>query len=1237
MKKLSCSTSGLTQGRSLLALVLCFSSLLLAFFTIANDATAKSLHRSGKNRVHVAAKRSTGAVPADAIPPGGTLDPAHPSITYTDGPLAPNPTGILGAPDCTAPNSCSDFMVTVNASSLAATHNLTWLVQWTPQNVDQDIFIEDANHNLIANNNSTADPSAIILPIPADGTVYHLVVAASVGTAPLNGSISLTKKFPAAPQGAGAPPRYMNYPAAPNQANGDNEPSMGVDWNPNVPGLQDFTGQTRLNTAGVAMFTRDTEQWRTNFDDCSSPAVNVWQDTNAPIVTGLDPIGFVDHFVNQPLGLGPNPPQTPGRIFALDLAAGTSTAAFSDDDGNSWTSILAGNYPAGVDHETLGGGPFHAPIPSSPAYPNAIYYCSQNGVQNAECSRSDDGGVTYGPGVPMFDPTMCGGGIHGHVKVSPQGTVYVPNSSCAVGNPPGSNGVAVSADNGITWTQRTVPGSTGSQDPAIGIGQNSVGKPAGQVPNTIYLGWVSGDGHAHVAHSPDEGVTWQDDTDVSSIVGSENSVFPVVVAGDDNRAAYGFLGTDSDYAPKKVWHLYIATTYDAGKSWIVIDATPNDPVQIGEVCLLGIGCNGARNLLDFNGIDIDKEGRVLIGYTDGCVNCSNTQNITQSTQGHGTIARQSGGRRLFKFFDPVEPGLPAAPQAVSAVRQDATKVVVSWLVPDNGGSPITGYNIYRGTTAGSETLYAHVDGEQTTKFVDTAAPTSSNWFYRITAINGVNEGDYCRELNVNGAQPIETACQLPYLTLQTDPTGDQTGAPNTNQQFDIERVSMGEPFVSCTDKSITFLMKVASLSPAALPNGAWRILFNAKDTNGATHQLYVQMDTQLTPTPEFEYGFIEGTSGTTQFCPNTPGFVCPVSGSTNADGTITIKLDVSNPLDFFSSTNTTSTPDFTVSFAAGKALSNVEGQTLLLVGAAQSGELVEVDSTGTNKDYTMVGNLSCVQAPPLAALTATPLSGPAPLNVDFDAAASTDPNPCTTITKYTLDFGDGSPAESKSTPTFSHMYNNPGDYAARLTVTDSGDQVSNTAQVVIHVTGQQIQYTGVVSRKVHGPAGALDLILPTDGSSAVECRAPGNTEDPNADYELIFVFPNELANVQQVAATSTGSAQPDQPTGAIGTNKHQYIVKLTNVPDQQFLTVTLTNVTDLQGLSGNVSITLGMLEGDVDGSGHVDADDITVEQRDNSKSAAANLRADVDVSGHIDVGDLGHVQRDNSHSLPGLR
>ena len=1203
-------------------------ALFVSSWFLLSEAIAKNKTRSAGTRSTNASPATPGRISA-ATPPSGTIDTTNQSLTYTDGPTAPNPTGVLGAPDCTVPNSCSDFTVTVNASSLAATKNLSWSVGWTPANVDQDIFVEDANHNLVANNNSTVDPSVITLPIPPNGTVYHLVVAASVGTAPITCSVSLIDKFPAAQQGLGAPPRYINYPAGADQANGDNEPSMGVDWNPNNANLTNINGQNRINTGGVAFFTGDTIQWRADFDDCSSPAINTWTDTGAPIITGLDPIGFVDHFTTLQMGLGPNPPHSPGRIFGLDLAAGTSTCAFSDDDGASWTPVAAGNYPAGPDHETLGGGPFHAPIPTppAPAYPNAIYYCSQNGVQNAECSRSDDGGVSYGPGVPIFDATVCGGGIHGHVKVSPQGTVYVPNSSCGEGSPIGADGLAVSTTNGITWEERNVPGSTGSQDPAIGIGQNNVGKPANQVPNTIYFGWISGDGHAHIAHSPDEGSNWQDDTDISSIVGSENSVFPIVVAGDDNRAAYAFLGTDPSYQPKRVWHLYIATTYDGGKHWILVDATPDDPVQIGNVCLLGIGCSGGRNLLDFNGIDVDKEGRVLVGYTDGCVNCTNTKNITQSTDGHGTIARQAGGRRLFAAFDPIEPAPPAAPQILSTVRQNATSVLVTWLKPDNGGSPITGYNIYRGSASGGEAFYAHVNGADTTKFLDQAAPSSSNWYYKVMAVNAIGESTYCHELNVNGIGPAENACQLPFITEETDPTGDQVGAPNANQQLDIQKVSIGEPFTTCTDKSITFVMKTQNLNPTPAPNGAWRVVFNVKDTTNTSRLVYVQMDTQLTPTPEFEYGYIDaGGSSTTQFCPNTPGFTCPVSGTTSTDGTLTIKLNTSAPLDFFSSTNTGTTPDFTVAFTPGQQLTGVYGETVLLVGVAQTGQLVQTDVTSTTGNYKVIGNLGCLQIPPIAALSATPMTGNAPLTVNFSAAASSDPNPCTTIASYTLDFGDGSQPVTQSSPLFMHTYNNAGDYPARLTVTDSAGQSSISVQVVISVESSAIQLAGAVSRKIHGSVGPFDIILPLSGSAAIECRAGGGS----GNYQLIFVFPDTLTSVGSVT-TSVGTVSGS----GIGLDTHQFIVNLTGITTPHYVTVTLNNAHDSANRSGNVAVTMGVLVGDTNTDRFCDAVDIAQTKSQSGRAVTnANFREDVNADGFIDAVDVALVKSKSGTALP---
>src|SRR5438270_2112603 len=725
-----CSHSRAVNRRILSAFALCSTGALLAILSFAPRVTA------------------------DPSPSGATLSTSNRSITYTEsGPMVQNDTGVaLGQPDCTVPNSCSIFNLTIDPSVGAAGSgydpnqyqiHMTW--SWSIGTIDYDIFFEDAAGNVVAVNNSTADPSVIILPTNTPAGLYQIVIVLATG-APIgyNGSVVLEPK-PAQTGLCGlpadcTPPRYINYPAGPGQADDAGEPSVGVDWNPNVASLQVNDATHKTNLAGVAFFTSGPHEWRVNFDDCPSPAVNLWEDVSAVTTQQFvlsDPIGFVDHYSSGELGLSYPPPQTPGRVFTLDLIGGQgdSLGSYSDTDGNSYLPGGTGGPGQGPDHETLGGGPYNPnsnppPPPQTTTYgsPNAIYYCSQNIVAEAQCSRSDDGGQTFGPGVPIFTPTQCTGGIHGHVKVARDGTVYVPNSSCGT---VGTSGVAVSTDNGITWTENNVPGSTSTQDPSVGIGQNNVGKPGTNLDatSTIYFGYVDGDGHAKVAHSGDRGVNWSTPVDVGAPFGITHAVFPVVVAGDDNRAAFGFLGTGDGIATSgtcnpygatlncaNIWHLYIATTYDGGANWITVDATPSDPVQQGTVCLQGTTCAGGRNLLDFNDFSVDSQGRAMLGYADGCPSCGNTFQ-GQSGASHGTIARQSGGRRLFHAFDPEEPMVPAAPQMVSALTQ-ANGALVTWLEPDNGGSTITGYKVYRGTTSGTETFLANVAGETNTKYFD---------------------------------------------------------------------------------------------------------------------------------------------------------------------------------------------------------------------------------------------------------------------------------------------------------------------------------------------------------------------------------------------------------------------------------------------------------------------------------------------------------------------------------------
>ena len=409
-------------------------------------------------------------------------------------------------------------------------------------------------------------------------------------------------------------PAYQNFPAPSGFAANAGEPSIGVDWN-----------------TGKVMYQAVLETDQVTFSN-SNPATATWQKVNGTTtsVVTLDPILFTDH--------------TTGRTFVSELAGVCSLSAFSDNNGASYTPSMGCGVPAGVDHQTIGGGPF-APslvpvLPPPVGYQHAVYYCSQD-IVDASCALSVDGGVSYGPAVPIYTLLDCGG-LHGHIKVGPDGTAYVPNKDCN-----GNVGVIASRDNGTTWTVHTVPGSSsGDSDPSVGVASD----------NTVYVSWHGANGHPMAAVSHDHGATWSNITDIGTSAGIQNTAFPAAVAGDGSRAAIAFLGTTTGGDAQDtahftgVWHLYVAHTYDSGATWTVADATPTDPVQRGSICLGGTSCGNDRNLLDFIDATVDKQGRVLVGYADGCVGAC-VSGPPNSFTALGAIARQSGGKGLFAAFD----------------------------------------------------------------------------------------------------------------------------------------------------------------------------------------------------------------------------------------------------------------------------------------------------------------------------------------------------------------------------------------------------------------------------------------------------------------------------------------------------------------------------------------------------------------------------------------------------------
>ena len=91
--------------------------------------------------------------------------------------------------------------------------------------------------------------------------------------------------------------------------------------------------------------------------------------------------------------------------------------------------------------------------------------------------------------------------------------------------------------------------------------------------------------------------------------------------------------------------------------------------------------------------------------------------------------------------------------------------------------------------------------------------------------------------------------------------------------------------------------------------------------------------------------------------------------------------------------------------------------------------------------HTRIGSFKFPQCtnnrPPVAAITATPSSGTAPLTVMLDASGSTDPDAGDSIASYFFHFGDGAADVMQATPTISHRYSTAQTYNASVSVKDS--------------------------------------------------------------------------------------------------------------------------------------------------------------------------------------------------------
>jgi hypothetical protein len=979
--------------------------------------------------------------------------------------------------------------------------------------------------------------------------------------------------------------------------------------------------------------------WRLTPGEVQTPAKPecceaLWEDKSTNTLNiGLDPILWTD--------------QKSGRTFASNSTAGANAVyAYTDaaspfNDGDTWVEFSPSPPNLSDDHETLGSGPYPAvpnPIPGGSPIPNplgnavnqgeAVYYCGQTFPAGAAfCQRSDDLGVHYHNGVPVYNGTTgsCSG-LHGHVHVAPDGTVWLPVPHCGT-----AQGGAFSTDAGVTWTEFLVPGAIPQPqgaDPSIAIDADS----------TVYFAYINNEpvspsdppeGHARVKvghrNPATNAVTWTNDFDLGASHGVKNAVEIEAVGGSSGRAAIGFIGTNinGDYQavsfPGK-WYAYIATTYDGGVTWTTVNATPNDPVQsMTGVWQAGGGAQD-RNLLDFNEITIDDKGRVLYGYSDGCV----TEGCIAGTapndfSAHMRVARQSGGKPLLSQFDPspAEPAVPK-PACLSGTR-DCTASHLSWKIPDNSGSDIVNYQIFRGTTTGTETLIGQT-GVPKPSFNDTTVdPTVPHYFYVVKAINAKGTGLQSNEIDL-GAGVIAV---------------DDVAATPENQSITINVLAN-----DCGSAPLTISAVGAAMHGTVTNNGNGTVTYSPTSgffgfdrftytlRNGqaltATGTVHVTVNPlcPLLATGSFGDNFESGA----------PGWVVDTAADNlgPASPTWSVMMDPnahSPSHSFFSDATSLDTKDDRL-VAPAQKLSSTSQLTFWHRFNFEAGSSDGFD--GAVLEVSTDGGVTWVDV--LA-------GGGSFVSGGYNGTISTSFG--SRIAGRQAWTGGSSTA---ATDPMTQVVVNLGPFAGldRLVrfrlVTDPVAPGSQPGQGWwiddVQFTNTQVEtdcpLIGVVSRKTHGNAGDFDIDLPLVGNPGVECRTGG----ANSLYTLIYTLHRNVV-VAGTATKTQGTAVVGVPT--IGPNPNQITVNLRSVANAQHLVVTLNGVQDTVGVLNNLSARMDVLVGDVNASHQVDSGDVFLVQKQNGQAlppvGSADFRRDINANGSVDSGDVFTAQKQNPSAL----
>src|SRR6266700_4442616 len=316
-----------------------------------------------------------------AMPASGTLNPDGLPVNWA-GTAAGG--GSLDESTCVEGVNCDTFTLTLSGTPTDWTGLKARIVISSPDPTgatDYDLYVHKGDNSgpvvpggISANSGTPPEVVDLDPSDPAIGTgqfsvhvVYFSATAAFQysGSASAISSSTTSALIPSAPQDTGPKIGFQTFSApgtlvqVASSSQGPTahtveymghdagEPSIGVNWkSPN-------------SATGVTNFQSDLQTLFIKFDDsCPSNGQKAtWYNSPAPtsLFVDSDPIGFTD--------------RDSGRVFAgeLTLTSPSCKVSFTDTDGldalgqpeQAGWSPSSGPLGSGIDHETIGGGPYH--------------------------------------------------------------------------------------------------------------------------------------------------------------------------------------------------------------------------------------------------------------------------------------------------------------------------------------------------------------------------------------------------------------------------------------------------------------------------------------------------------------------------------------------------------------------------------------------------------------------------------------------------------------------------------------------------------------------------------------------------------------------------------------------------------------------------------------------------------------------------------------------------------------